>query len=144
MFGIILHQDDERRIIDFQKEVINSLNNEQNIFYSQFPLIIPLPKSEKSDFTQLTKIKQSIKSVLINNIIIEEKCIFFEFKIISFQDEFLVTIPIVKSYSGKIPIDFDISVFSKKINKKINIFRIVEYSVQKNQINVEDEIWKKI
>lgn len=147
MIELILHPDDEIKLINLQKEIIKKYNDDFK-FVRQMPLWIKLENFEEKKYSKddLKLIAKKITDIQIqkpelkNDFIICPVFIFYDDKKLS------ADLPILKNIKKDSETKKDINLCNENdFPLNIKIFRIANTIIPyKNSIAIQEYIWKKL
>lgn len=140
MTVIILHPTDELKLINFQKEVIGSLYDENRILYASAPLWIELGDFEIAE-------KNQIKKIEIGDIEFSENEIYSRVLIVCEKGNITFKLTLVNIYKGETFSQSDRMMISEKIQpvRQLKVFRLGLMQEQgPHTKSISKSVWCKI
>lgn len=142
MTVIILHPTEELKLINFQKELIEELFENDRILYRTTPLWIDFKDSE-----ELKTAGKNIQSVNLGEVEISDKSIFIPLQIQTSEGHINSKLTLVNIYSGKDFSDKDIQIIKQKKQpvNQLKIFRLgIVQEEGSHAKSISKSVWCKI
>ena len=143
MVVLIPHTTEELKLIRFQKELINQINSQDDVFYAVKPLWIEIPEFSAQNKEMLKEVSKSIKKVTLSNPFYSDCDNEVSLKVfVTTQTQVIETkVSLLKGWSGRLNISLD---NKKSPVENLKIFRLgIPFLYNQNQKSLKDSLWHK-